>query len=246
MFNWDKKYYNAEDELGTDTPDPVVVAEPPEPEPAPRTVSVDVFQRRMDQMTAQKAVIAAERDRALLERDSLISSRQLAQGSDNPLPIMPPTKVYSEEDLARAVMYGASTASFDTACNATAEKGREVYKDFDQAVQTVNASVGQMSREFLETVLELPQPYAVLYALSKDLDKASTIVNLSPAKQAIALVKLSDQLKLDSVKKVSTAPAPGASRVGGNDSRGSSTEITTDIPLEDWIKRRNIEARKGR
>lgn len=111
-------------------------------------------------------------------------------------------------------------ASFNEACNTIWNKGSEAYKDdFKQAVANLQ-SVGVMSRDVLDLVLATEDPARVLFDLGSDPDKASALLEMSPAKRAVEIAKLSVIPPRRTPDPLSNAPAPirpveGSARVLG-------------------------------
>jgi len=115
----------------------------------------------------------------------------------------------------------ADQRAFDDACNATFNKGVETYKDdFQQAVSNLQ-SVGIMNRDVLDLVLATEDPAKVLFDLGSDPDRAQAILDMTPAKRAVEIAKLSVVAPKKAADPLSRAPAPirpveGTARVSGD------------------------------
>jgi hypothetical protein len=111
-------------------------------------------------------------------------------------------------------------ADFNAACNNVWNKGSEAYKgDFQQAVANLQ-SVGVMNRDVLDLVLATEDPAKVLFDLGSDPDKASALLDMSPAKRAVEIAKLAVAPVKKTPDPLSNAPAPvrpveGGARVMG-------------------------------
>ena len=199
---------------------------------------MEVFTRRVGQLTAQKAK---------LEADLALARVQ----SPTPAPTAAPAPTsLTQNDVELAAAQMLADRDFNSRCNAVWEKGTVDNKDFAQSIAQMQAVAGgQLPRQFLEAALEVDAPADVLYALAKDPKKTQDILDLPPAKQGVALMKYELELKgkkAASAAKVSKAPDPVGSVVGGTGtgSSGSFSPYDTKAPVEDWIANRNRELRE--
>jgi len=114
----------------------------------------------------------------------------------------------------------ADQRSFDEACNTTFSKGVETYKDdFRQAVTNLQ-SIGIMGRDVLDLILATEDPAKVLFDLGSDPDRAQAFVDMTPAKRAVEIAKISVVPPKKVADPLSRAPAPvrpveGTARVNG-------------------------------
>lgn len=125
---------------------------------------------------------------------------------------------------------------FNAQCNATFEKGVASYKDdFKGAVANLQ-SVGVMNRDVLDLVLATDDPAKVLFELGSDPDKASRLLDMTPAQRAIEVAKMAVTKKAPA--PISNAPPPvktveGSARVSG--------EPGDDDDDAAWFAKRNAQ-----
>ncbi len=202
---------------------------PTEPaEPEEETVPKSIMLRRLAREAA-KSKAAAE------ERDALKAELEAARGTKEDVPLTP-EDVQKQARVMAAQM--AAETKLNDACATAAElaskSNPKFWEEWTAAIDAEDGA-GAPPRVFLEHVVELDNPDAVLNALAKDSIKLERLYHMTPAKQAIELAKMSESLKKP-VKAVSKAPAP-IEPVGGN--RGSPGVLTDNMPVDDWIAQRN-------
>ena len=211
--------------------------EPSTVEPPPQTVPAEIFRRRVAELTRKNSELQA----------------QLAQAPQptTPIPIVTGPNVAQE---ARII---AEQMRIDEKSQAIANAGQAMAPDFLLRVNNVNMTVGTLSNSFLEALAEAGDGDAtvsakVLYDLSGDLTKAATILQMSPAKQAIALAKLAQGV---SVKKPvapqvqkQTAPEPITPKIGGGRVvQQESVDVYNDkTDIDSWMQQRDATAKKRR
>lgn len=114
------------------------------------------------------------------------------------------------------------------------EKASEKYEDGEDVLSHFLHSDLQFHPYALDAILESDHGSEIAYYLGKHEEEASRIARLSPARQASEIGKLETKLS-EAPKKVSSAPAPIEPVKGG----GAETGLRDDIPMSEWIKRRN-------
>ena len=132
------------------------------------------------------------------------------------------------------------------------QEGTEKYPDFQQKVQTLAQTYGELPIPFLETLYETDSPVDVIHALASDLGRAAQILDMSPNKQGLALAKLEAELKAKPAAKpapkpaVSNAPPPIKPQVSGQ--AVSVDKTTYDEPGSDaeWMALRAKEVAERR
>ena len=203
-------------------------AEPPKPQRDPW------WNRRIDELTRARREAERERDayRAMIESQG--------QQSDPTKPAAPAQPTVDVETRAREI---AAQERLNEAANRIYSEGKMAHpEDFDQAVMQV-AQVADLSRrpDFFEAVTALPNAADVYYAMGKNPDEAAHILSLPTARMAIELARLSAEVGRP--KPQSRAPAPIAP-VGKT--AAPSATLSEDLPMAEWIKRREETARRRR
>ncbi len=197
-------------------------------EPAPKRVPW--FERRIDEVTAARREAERERDalRALLEQRD---PAQQQPGAQQPQPPAQPDPYKLAEEIAHR-------KALDEAANRTFEAGVSSHGEaFVTAVRTMQ-QVADISKQpdFLEAVTSLPNAADVYFHLGSNPDEAAHVLRLPPVKMAMELARLSAQI--GKPKPASKASAP-ITPVG----RGAtpSSDLTDDMPIEEWMKRRQAQ-----
>lgn len=139
---------------------------------------------------------------------------------------------------AQADRINTATANFDAACNAAYEKGTGEFKEeFDAAVKNLGA-VGAMQRDILEMVLDTEEPHKVLYELGRDPAKAAALLDMTPAKRAMEIARLSVVPAKKAANPLSQAPAPVRPVEG---TARASTDPRDDDDDDAWFAKRNAQ-----
>lgn len=251
--------WRPEDGAGSEPPaavDPPVAepapADPPAPEPSGGT---PWFMHRINALTAQKK--GADEKLAAAEAE-LARLRAIPASPGGP----------SEEEIEKRVMTRAEKLAqekavkiateqvFNSRLGQMGDQGRKELgvQEFNGALQTFQTSFGNLPNEFLEACLESGAGHRVIFELSKDLDRAASIMTLpSVAKMAVEVAKLAADLDTSSKKKVtpptggrtiSAAPPPIEPRIGGGNSGGDP--LTKPQSTRDWIAARESQLKAGR
>lgn len=232
-----------------DGTEPVVEVEAPvEPEvetpaqPAPAMVPVEVMQRRVATLTRQKADM--ERELELL---------RLGQTLDPAAPQQPAPQ--ARPNLMNEAALLAEQMRRDEKAQAVASAGMNLAPDFMLRINSMNQMLGQLPNAFLDAVMDAGETdegaAQLLYDLSQDLQKAGSIINLSPTKMAVALTKIQNgKSKAPPAPAKPRAPAPPAP-ISPKTAGGKSAPIAGDLsdpnlPLSDWMEQRNKAASSSR
>ncbi len=186
------------------------------------------YQKRIDELTKarREAERKAEALAAMIEQKTSPENTIRAPGSQK-----------DAHAMAREI---AATERINEAANRTYEAGKAAHADFDAAVQQM-AQVADLSarQDFLEAVTSLPNAHEVYYHLGKNPDEAAHVLSLSPVKMALHLAQLS--AKTSRPQPASKAPAPIT--VLGK-TAAPTTDLTDDLPMDEWIKRREAQLAK--
>jgi len=141
---------------------------------------------------------------------------------------------------AQAETQARAAAEFDAACNTAYTKGKAAFNDdFDAAVQNLQ-QVGFMSPDMLQFVLEADDPSKVLFELGSDPDRAVNLMNLTPAKRAIEIAKMTVPAP-GKPTPLSRAPRPVDTVEG---SARPSTEPADNDDDATWFSKRNEQIRR--
>ena len=185
-------------------------------------------QKRIDELT--KARREAERENAALR--AMLESRNTDTKTS---PVM------SDDVITSRANEIVKVQRLNDAANALANTGKTAYPDFNEAVSGI-AQVADLSQrpDFLEAVTDLPNGHDVFYMLGKDPDEAAHILSLPPVKMALELAKLSAKAARPNKVITSNAPKPITPITKTST---SSAEISDDLPMAEWLKRRSETAR---
>lgn len=221
-------------EEGDEKEEPEKEANDDDPEKLKKTIAR--LQRRLGKETGSKK----ELQRELKEAKDALAAKD-ADGDK-----------MSKEDAQRLARQMAdqdlTQKEFNSACNRLADAAEKVDKDFQKKVDALNEDLGPIPGDMIGVLDELDNGGAVLAHLANDVEKAEEIFKLTPARRAIRLAKLSDEVR-PKPKKVSQVPPP-TTEVGSG--RGSSKpnihdpNIAAKMSDSDWIEQRNREVMEKR
>lgn len=187
------------------------------------------FQKRIDQLTAQKKALEGE----------LVALKQPQGKSDEPLDV----DRLASQKAAEIV----KAESFNKACNAVYEKGVAAHKDkFAPAVTTLRAVIGDEFPQFLEAVVDSDNADVsaeMLIHFADHPDEAARFVDLNPRAQGREVAKLEAMFASKKAASASKAPAPVSTVSGAG--RNSTSAVGTDDESE-WYARREAELKKRR
>lgn len=143
----------------------------------------------------------------------------------------------AKQQQARQEEYEArQQQAFAEARDSTLERGVELYPDFED-VTTDEGLV--ITDAMAEVILNSKRGHELWYHLGKHPEIAESIAAMSPLLQATELGRLESTL---SGKKASAAPKPTTTV----NSRGATSNALSDnLPLEEWMKRRQEQVRKS-
>lgn len=203
------------------------IPETPESTPEPEPKREPWYQKRIDELT--KARREAERRAEALE--AIVNQGKTTE--------TPKLTTADPVQLAKEI---AANERLNDAANRTYEAGKAAHPDFDQAVQQM-AQITDLSqrKDFLEAVTSLPNAHDVYYHLGKNPDEAAHVLSLPPVRMAIEIANIS--AKVGRPKPQSKAPAPVTPIKPASIPSG---ELSDDLPLDEWMRRRNEAKSKKR
>jgi hypothetical protein len=192
--------------------------------------------KRIGQITAKRH--EAERQRDALNSENATLREQLKQFANGQTPeALPADEV--ERRASQLATERAHQMEFNNRCNSVAEQGgKEFGQAFNQSIANLQAA-GVTTNEFLDVATQLDDSAKVLHYLGQHPDEAMRIAELSPARMAMELTKLSSKAGQLTSKPVSKAPAP-ITPVDGIGGASSGYSDSDDIGR--WMEQRNKEA----
>jgi hypothetical protein len=148
--------------------------------------------------------------------------------------------------LAREI---AQRDRFAEKANSIVDAGSKAHPDYMVALKDLAREVGDFVKpnglpsEFMEVVMDVADnPSGLLYHLGKNPDLAEELSDLSPFKLAKRLDRIEREMADKSKPKPSSAPKP----LEPVRAKASESGLSSDIPIEDWMKRREKELREKR
>ena len=219
---------------------PIAAVEAPV-EPADKTPSW--VQPRINTLSAQRA--AAEEALRVERANGETLRAQITALQEGKVPALPPgAKVYTESEVQALATRKAQEFTFADQIKDLGNKGRAKFTDFDSAITNITNAIGPIPDVLLEAVVESGAGPEVLYALSKDLNKATEIVLAgSPAKIAAQVVRYADALKTPTKLAASNAPSPIVPKIAG---AGAPTTSLENASMAEFARIRNEQANAKR
>lgn len=193
---------------------------------------VKALQRRVDKRTADFYREKARADQLAAELEQTRQGRQETQEYE-------PEKVQKLIEQ-RAEQIAQQRTVAERVNKVEAELRKELKEGYDDFYVDLSSS-GPSAKSLIETVLELDDAPRVMAHLAKNRDELYEALELTPRQQALKLARISVSLESAGKQRtVSTAPKP-ISPVG---TRTGSTGLSDDLPMEEWVKRRNEMTRR--
>lgn len=211
-------------------------AESAEPESKEQR-ALKALERRLGKRTAD-----VYRERAAREQLET-RLRELEQRLNPQQPEQPQVDENVIETKAREI---AQKALVTEKSNTVYQTGKKEFPDFDASLETVIQEAGPLiDRSGFPTalgqvVLEADNPAAVLNYLGKNPDVASELADLSPTQLARRMVSI--EAKATAKPQTSSAPKP----LSPVKPAAVMNELSSDLPIDEWMKRREQEARARR
>lgn len=169
------------------------------------------MQKRLDTLTRQRAEEsrrAALAEQRAQEAEALLRKAVEAADPEAAKKMFPaePQAPDVERVISARAEELAAVQAFNATCNAIYTAGVEEFGDFrDRVALAQQAEV--MSPALIEAAQEFGDAHKVLYALTDDMEEATRIAKLSPAKMGIALTRFMTK-RQTATKTVSSAPPP--------------------------------------
>lgn len=187
---------------------------PPESEKA-ETQSEDTkpkgkpwFQKRIDELTAQKYEKERDAEKAANENAVLRAALEAMQKGEEPPAKLPGAAPQDFESAVQAEAARiAKLTDFNTRCNAVADRGFQEFPDFKEAAEGYGM-LGGAPQEYLEAVTSIPDGHKVYHYLGKNLDEAAHVLRLPPVQMALEIARISQKLNTPAKPVLSKAPAP--------------------------------------
>jgi hypothetical protein len=217
--------------------------------------------KRINELTREKYEAKREADYWKQQAERVAFERQTAPAQKAEAPGEPkPEQFESFEEYNRALVrhearvlidqerqfeYQAKAQQQEQQVQATWKEreasAREKLVDYDATVYPMLEYPAIANNPyFAAALIGSPQGAEVLYQLGKNPQEAIRIANLDPASCAREIGKLEAKLEGQS-KKTSSAPPPPKPVQGG---AKATTGLRDDIPVDEWLRRRNEELRK--
>lgn len=253
----EQKLYRPDDGGGTPTPE----GNTPPPETPPETPPIAETPNSVPEWVPGRinALTAARRTAEEALATERAKTKDLeARLAGTQTQTQPGPKTYTEEEVNTRANARAAQMTFEQRSIALANRGREEFPDFNEALNKYVVNLGGLPNEFIEAVLELDDGHRVLHSLSNDMSKAASIMTAgNPVKMATALTKYALTLPKTSpkvedetsdepvVRPKPKIPAPITPRVGG----GGAPVLSLDNPkisVDDWMKLRKADIKARR
>jgi len=234
-------------------------SDPPEPEPeeAAREREQREHKERFDRLTREKYEAQRQRDeyaQALQQmRQMQANTNRPPNGNDNPSQWQQPQdpREMGRQQGLQEAREAEVARRFNDDCNTLFRRGQDEFGDMSDAVAALNA-VGYGTRpDALMALTQLPDGHRVYRELAGNLDNAARILQMPPMQMAVELARMSrgadaaDAPPPAAAVPVSRAPAP-LRRVGGNSGQAERPLSDPNVPMAEWIRRRDREERRSR
>jgi hypothetical protein len=190
------------------------------------------IQKRIDKLTADKQSLKEEVERL---------KAQIAAKPDD-------ENVYTKEQVEELAKQEAkrlkAEADFDSDCNKLANEAEKLDKKFQAKVHAMAEDAGAIPVMMIGILAnDIENGGAVLSYLTNNVDEYEEIKDLSPARMALKLNKISEKL-LKPKKEITKVP-PSKEPVGGNGTTPEQRANEKD-DMDTWVKKRNKEAEEHR
>lgn len=216
-----------------ETPDAGTGTENTQPETAPVKDDMPHWAiKKIGKATAKLRSAEQERDAYRAELDRLRSQQQ----TDSPA--QPTVANVDPIQLASVLKQQIRT---EEASNRTYEAGLKEFSDFDAVCNTAGQHFKEefLARpDFFEALNELPDAHKVYYALAKNPDELSRILEQPTAKMAVTLARKASEIAQVRPKAISNAPRP-VTPIGGT--ARVDTGYRPDMSMEEYaaLKRKS-------
>lgn len=165
-------------------------------------------------------------------------------------PPTPPSAVPPDAVRAEALRLREQEKFLET-CNEAAVLGRSTFgeKEFNSAVAVLSEDVNPANpaeqaryEQFLQSAIETGAAHKVIMLLAQDLTEADRIMDLPPAKQAIALERLAAKAPAEKVSSAAKPITP-IGRLGAQHTQIDPGDAARadQLSTAEWMKRRNAQ-----
>lgn len=154
-----------------------------------------------------------------------------------------------ERKVDQKVAQVIAQRDWDANCNKIFETGAKLFTKatFKESIDSW-AKIGGLTVPFIAAAMETDTPAELIHALAQDLDEASRLKDLPPAKLAVALERKSQAILAEKKKpvdkKISKTPAPLDRVDGGANTADDSLETMDDMSA--WVKAREKQIEDNR
>lgn len=191
------------------------------------------IQKRIDKEVAKRKV---------LETENAELKRKLASKPDD-------EKTLTEDDVeSRAEKKAEEKAmqrQFANACNTLFKEAVKTDKDFKKKIDAIAEDVSPIPPVMIAVLEDIDNGGAVLSHLANNEDDYERIYELSPAKMAVEIAKISNKIETEKKKPkpISKVPPPLETLNGG---RQTSNEVTSNDSMEEYVKKRMAQREQKR
>jgi hypothetical protein len=224
-------------------------------EEEPEDEKAELEQLRKANKALGKRISALSKDKRELHAKLQETIREVPKGeeeaaADDEAPQRSDFKSKAEFDAAvearaeRIAEERAATREFNRKCNEVESAGSKAFGDKWAKAKTELAMLddhGRIPLDILTVALETDNPARVLFVLGNDIEKATELMGMTPAKRAIAMDRIATQKPAE--RPASRAPAP-VEPLGG---RGSRDDRPSDRDSdEEWNRKEEARERRLR
>lgn len=236
------------------TPDATDGAEKPaEPAKTPDQLEIERLKRELSHK--ERALTKRDRTQGKLHQEREQLSQELERLRQQPAQ-QPDPATKERTDLRQVVEREAMTLAeqiadqkaFAAKCNSVAESGKKEFKDFPDALHALIEEAGPLVRDdgktptsLGEQILEADDPAKLIHYLGKNPEIAAELDGLTPGRIARKLAVIEQQMTAK--PKTSSAPKPLEPTKG---SASASNDLSDEVPLDEWLRRRNKQVQAKR
>lgn len=234
------------------TETPPAETTPPAPVPTPPWAAqrIETVTRQFRDAERQSQAHAAR----IAELEAKLAGQTPPAGT-TPAPAPAPANL-SEAQINERAAQIAENVRFNETCDTIARAGKTQFPDFQKSVEAWGTYIGGIPQAVIEGAQETDNPARVIYELGKDMEEATRIARLSPARQAAAVARYSAKLpdledpkpKVAGGTATPALPKPLTARVGSTAGGGAKGETRLDddtSSISDWMKRRNADLKRA-
>lgn len=184
---------------------------------------------RIGHLTRQKR----ELEERLAERDAQLA--YAGQGAQSEAPPQGIDPRIAEQEIYHQAQLLSQQQLWKETTDKVWNEGLQKFSDWNVQLHNMANLLGGINPSLTEAAIETGNPTEVLYHLAKNPEEATRVAYLPPARQAVAIAKLAQNLTAP--RKTSSAPPPIAPKVNGVGSAPLSLD-DKNISMEEWAKLR--------